>query len=56
MLPLMCACCCSLCARINALEALRLAFRSYIRSAGSRIVTDEEKDTEMVQASYTHER
>lgn len=39
----------SLSARINSLDALRLAFRAYIRASGSRIVLDEEKDAEMVQ-------
>lgn len=41
--------CYSLCLRINALEALRVAFRNFIRNTGSRIVLDEEKDGELVQ-------
>lgn len=40
----------SLCLRINALEALRVAFRNFIRNTGSRIVLDEEKDGELVQS------
>ncbi len=41
----------SLSARIGALDELRLAFRAYIRNAGSRIVMDDQKDAEMVQVT-----
>ncbi|EFN51797.1 hypothetical protein CHLNCDRAFT_32941 [Chlorella variabilis] len=38
----------SMCARIGALQGLRLVFRDYIRTAGSAVVMDEHKEEEMV--------
>ncbi|PRW20747.1 Cullin-4 [Chlorella sorokiniana] len=38
----------TMCARIRALQGLRLGFRDYIRTTGSAVVTDEHKEDEMV--------
>lgn len=38
-----------LCARIQAQEALRVAFRDYIKAVGAKIVKDEERDKDMVE-------
>lgn len=37
----------SLCNRVNALEAVKAAYKEYIKSAGLKIVKDEEKVTAM---------
>lgn len=39
----------SLAARVGSTEALRLAFRDYIRNRGLRLIKDEDKDKEMVE-------
>eukprot|EP00873_Tetraselmis_striata_P009147 jgi/Tetstr1/429411/TSEL_019321.t1 len=39
----------SLCGRVAALDALKVAFNAYIKSTGEALIMDEEKDGEMVE-------
>ncbi len=40
----------TLAARVDALDAVRAAWKAYLQQAGSAIVMDEEKDKEMIKS------